>query len=81
MSILQAIRGKYINGKWQPLRIWNGDHTDCDLNRKHGSEVVHISFASSNNLFKVPYLISQSHREEKRLDTSVVAETFYVDTL
>jgi len=45
MNILQAIQGTYIHGKWQPLRIWNGDQTDRGLNFKHGGEVVHVSLA------------------------------------
>ena len=45
MNILQAVQGTYVDGKWEPLRIWNGDQTDRGLNFKHGGEVIHVSLA------------------------------------
>lgn len=45
MNVLQAVQGDYVDGKWQPRRIWNGDQTDRGLNFKHGGEVVHVSLA------------------------------------
>jgi len=45
MNILQAVQGNYVNGTWQPLRIWNGDQTDRGLNFKHHGEIVHVSLA------------------------------------
>jgi hypothetical protein len=45
MNILQAVQGNYVDGKWQPVRIWNGDQTDRGLNFRHGGEVIHVSLA------------------------------------
>jgi hypothetical protein len=45
MNILQAVQGNYVDGKWQPIRIWNGDQTDRGLNFRHGGEVIHVSLA------------------------------------
>jgi len=31
MQILSAQEGSYQNGKWKPVRLWNGDETDRGL--------------------------------------------------
>jgi hypothetical protein len=31
MQILSAEEGRYENGEWKPLRLWNGDETDRGL--------------------------------------------------
>jgi hypothetical protein len=43
LEILRAEEGRYVNGSWQALRIWNGDQTDRGLNFKGSHpEVVRI---------------------------------------
>jgi hypothetical protein len=43
MQILSAEEGTYDNGKWQPLRLWNGDQTDRGLNfTQHTTTAVRI---------------------------------------
>ena len=42
MDILHADEGRYENGTWKFLRIWNGDQTDRGLNFKHEGSVIHI---------------------------------------
>lgn len=43
IEILRAEEGKYVNGAWQPSRIWNGDQTDRGLQFRSGNtSVVHI---------------------------------------
>ena len=42
MDILHADEGRYENGTWRFLRIWNGDQTDRGLNFKHEGSVVHV---------------------------------------
>jgi hypothetical protein len=34
LEILRAEEGRYVDGSWQALRIWNGDQTDRGLNFK-----------------------------------------------
>lgn len=45
MNIVQAEQGNYVDGKWQPLRILNGDQTDRGLIFKHDGQVVHVTLA------------------------------------
>ncbi|GAA3765999.1 DUF5597 domain-containing protein [Terriglobus aquaticus] len=46
-QILQAEEGHYVDGKWVPLRLWNGDQTDRGLNfRRSGNAVVHIKMGT-----------------------------------
>ncbi len=43
LEILRAEEGRYVNGSWQALRIWNGDQTDRGLQFKGSHpEVVRI---------------------------------------
>jgi hypothetical protein len=43
LEILRAEEGRYENGAWQALRIWNGDQTDRGLNFKGSRpEIVRI---------------------------------------
>ncbi|MBW4028014.1 MAG: DUF5597 domain-containing protein [Acidobacteria bacterium] len=46
MQILQAEEGSYRNGKWQPLRILNGDETDRGLNFRHQGSVAQIELGT-----------------------------------
>ena len=39
-EILRAEEGKYVNGAWQPSRIWNGDQTDRGLQFRSGNTSV-----------------------------------------
>ncbi len=41
--ILRAEQGEYVDGKWTPLRILNGDETQRGLNFQHGGDVVHVT--------------------------------------
>ena len=46
-QILQAEEGRYVNGQWQPLRLWNGDQTDRGLNfRSAGDAVLHVKMGT-----------------------------------
>ena len=36
-QILSAEEGRYHDGRWVPMRLWNGDQTDRGLNF-HGSQ-------------------------------------------
>ena len=42
MQILRAEEGRYEDGKWTFLRLWNGDQTDFGLNFTHQGKVVHM---------------------------------------
>ncbi len=42
MQILRAEEGRYENGNWKFLRLWNGDQTDFGLNFTHQGKVVRI---------------------------------------
>ena len=39
-EILRAEEGNYLNGAWQPSRIWNGDQTDRGLQFRSGNTSV-----------------------------------------
>lgn len=42
-QILQEEEGRYEDGKWVPMRLWNGDQTDRGLNFHRSTDaVVHI---------------------------------------
>jgi hypothetical protein len=46
-QILQAEVGHYVDGKWLPLRLWNGDQTDRGLNfRRSSGAVVHVKLGT-----------------------------------
>jgi beta-galactosidase GanA len=45
-QILRAEEGRYENGAWRPLRLWNGDETDFGLNFTHQAKVVHVKLGS-----------------------------------
>jgi len=46
MNILRAEEGRYENGAWKFLRIWNGDQTDRGLNFRHpGTTAVRVRLA------------------------------------
>jgi len=45
MQILRAEEGKYEDGNWKFLRLWNGDQTDRGVNFKHRGEVLHVSLS------------------------------------
>ncbi len=40
VEILRAEEGNYVNGAWQPTRIWNGDQTDRGLQFRGGNTSV-----------------------------------------
>jgi hypothetical protein len=42
MQILSAEQGKYENGVWKPIRLWNGDETDRGLSFHQEPETVRI---------------------------------------
>jgi len=42
MQVLSAEEGRYENGVWKPLRLWNGDETDRGLQFHGSTEVVRI---------------------------------------
>lgn len=48
MNILRAEEGRYENGSWKFLRLWNGDQTDRGLNFRHpGTTVVRVRLGRS----------------------------------
>jgi len=46
MQILRAEEGKYENGNWKFLRLWNGDETDFGLNFTHLGRVVRVKLGT-----------------------------------
>lgn len=42
MQILRVEEGRYEDGGWKFLRLWNGDQTDFGLNFTHQGRVVHV---------------------------------------
>jgi beta-galactosidase GanA len=46
MQILRAEEGRYENGVWKFLRLWNGDQTDFGLNFTHQGKVVHVTLGT-----------------------------------
>jgi beta-galactosidase GanA len=38
--------GGDVNGRWQPLRIWNGDETDWGLNFTTGAQALHVTLGT-----------------------------------
>jgi beta-galactosidase GanA len=46
MQILRAEEGRYENGNWKFLRLWNGDETDFGLNFTHQGKVVHVKLGT-----------------------------------
>ncbi|MGH9504113.1 MAG: DUF5597 domain-containing protein [Terriglobales bacterium] len=40
LEILRAEEGRYVDGSWQALRVWNGDQTDRGLNFKGENTAV-----------------------------------------
>jgi hypothetical protein len=46
MQILRAEEGRYENGNWKFLRLWNGDETDFGLNFTHQDQVVHVKLGT-----------------------------------
>jgi len=46
MQILRVEEGRYENGVWKFLRLWNGDQTDFGLNFTHQSTVVRIKMGT-----------------------------------
>ena len=42
MQILRAEEGRYENGEWKFLRLWNGDQTDWGLNFTHLGRIVRV---------------------------------------
>lgn len=46
VQILRAEEGKYENGNWKSLRIWNGDQTDFGLNFTHQGKIVRVKLGT-----------------------------------
>ena len=46
MQILRAEEGRYDNGNWKLLRLWNGDETDFGLNFTHQGKVVRVKLGT-----------------------------------
>src|SRR5579884_2432934 len=46
MQIVRAEEGRYENGNWKFLRLWNGDETDFGLNFTHQGQVVHVKLGT-----------------------------------
>jgi len=42
MQILRVEEGRYEDGEWKFLRLWNGDETDFGLNFTNLGRVVRI---------------------------------------
>lgn len=45
-QILRAEEGRYENGNWKFLRLWNGDETDFGLNFTHQNQVVKVKLGT-----------------------------------
>jgi beta-galactosidase GanA len=45
-QILRAEEGRYENGNWKFLRLWNGDETDYGLNFTHQGKVVKVKLGT-----------------------------------
>lgn len=45
-QILRAEEGRYENGNWKFLRLWNGDETDYGLNFTHQGQVIHVKLGT-----------------------------------
>ncbi len=46
MQILRAEEGRYENGNWKFIRLWNGDETDFGLNFTHQGKVVRVKLGT-----------------------------------
>ncbi|HZP17885.1 MAG TPA: DUF5597 domain-containing protein [Terriglobales bacterium] len=46
VQVLRAEEGRYENGNWKMLRLWNGDQTDYGLNFTHQNKVVRVSLGT-----------------------------------
>lgn len=46
VQILRAEEGRYENGNWKFIRLWNGDETDFGLNFTHQGKVVRVRLGS-----------------------------------
>ena len=46
VQILRAEEGRYENGNWKFLRLWNGDETDFGLNFTHQGKVVRVKLGT-----------------------------------
>ncbi|MBA2680596.1 MAG: DUF5597 domain-containing protein [Ktedonobacteraceae bacterium] len=42
-NILRAKEGEYVDGKWMPLCIFNGDQTQRGLNFRHKENIIHVT--------------------------------------
>jgi beta-galactosidase GanA len=46
MQILRAEEGRYENGNWKFVRLWNGDETDWGLNFTHQGKIVRVKLGT-----------------------------------
>ena len=46
MDYFRVEEGRYENGQWQFLRIWNGDQTDWGMNFKRASQVLRVKLGT-----------------------------------
>lgn len=46
LLLARVEQGKYVDGKWQFIRLWNGDQTDWGLNLVGVPEVLHVTLAT-----------------------------------
>ncbi|MBV9622953.1 MAG: DUF5597 domain-containing protein [Acidobacteria bacterium] len=46
LQILRAEEGRYENGNWKFVRLWNGDQTDFGLNFTHQGKVVRVKLGT-----------------------------------
>jgi hypothetical protein len=46
VQILRAEEGRYENGSWKFIRLWNGDETDFGLNFTHQGKVVRVKLGT-----------------------------------
>lgn len=46
MEFLRVEQGRYVDGSWKFLRLWNGDQTDWGLNFKQEPYILHVKLGT-----------------------------------
>jgi beta-galactosidase GanA len=46
IEYIRVEEGRYENGKWRAIRIWNGDQTDWGLNFTHAPQVLRVNLGT-----------------------------------
>lgn len=46
MQYARVAQGRYVDGEWKFLRVWNGDQTDWGLNFTSIAQVLHVHLAT-----------------------------------